>query len=783
MDKVGRNDPCPCNSGKKYKKCCGQGADAPVVRSPAVLDLGPLAALMRAHRYVELEERARSLLERHGNNGMLWKLLGTALFGQRKDHLPALEMAVQLLPNDPEAHTSLGNTFRARGRLDAAEACHRQAIAIRGDYAEAHNNLGSVLRDLGRVEDAQQSYACAIALKPDFAMAHDNSGIVLHMLGRAEEAIAAHRRALAAAPDFAEAHAHLGDALNGAGCLEEAAASYRRALMMKPEQADVLLKLANIQFTLARFDLAVTNYRRLLQLCPHLAEAHSNLGNALRECGDAHAAIESYRAALALQPDNAKIHNNLGNALLDVGRIEDAAGSYRRAIELESDYSKAHANLGTALRELGRLDQAAASLHRALELEPDSVEILISLAGLQRLLADGSRSESNLRRALELDPAASGALVALGELAADQGRFGEAEDLYRQAFALNADSAPAWAGIASVKKMSADDSAWAVEAQRLASKPLVPRVAAVLHFALGKYFDDIKDYEQAFSNFKRANEVLKTCGPPHDREQLAQMFEFTRQLYDEEFVTLARARGETSTLPVFIVGMPRSGTSLAEQILASHPEVFGAGELSYWKSASLAAAETALKDGPNPDLSARLAENYLKVLAALAPERTRIVDKMPGNFIHLGMIHSAMPGARIIHMRRNPIDTCLSMYFQNFQIAHAYTKDLHDLAHYYDEYHELMLHWKKVLPGGAILEVPYEALVEDPETWSRKMIDFVGLEWNPACLDFYQTDRTVGTFSRWQVRQRISRSSVQRWRNYEPFIAPLLRLAPIGAAA
>jgi tetratricopeptide (TPR) repeat protein len=783
MDKVGRNDPCPCNSGKKYKKCCGQGADAPAARTPALLDLGPLAVLMRAHRYAELEQSARSLLESHGNNGVLWKLLGTALYGQRKDHLPALEMAVQLLPNDPEAHTSLGNTLRARGRFDEAAACHRQAIAIRADYAEAHNNLGSVLRDLGRVDDAKESYARAIALKPDFAMAHDNLGIVLYMLGQAEEAMAAHRRALAMAPDFAEAHAHLGDALNGAGRLEEAAASYRRAVMMKPEQADVLLKLANIQFALGRFELAVTNYRRLLQLRPHLAEAHSNLGNALRECGQAQAAVESYRAALELQPDCSKIHNNLGNALLDVGRIEDAAGSYRRAIELEPDYTKAHANLGTALRELGRLDQAAASLHRALQLAPDSVEVLISLAGLQRLQADGVRSESNLRRALELDPAASGALVALGELAADKGRFGEAEDLYRQAFALNADSAPAWAGIASVKRMSADDSAWADEAQRLASKSLVPRVAAVLHFALGKYFDDIKDYEQAFANFRRANEVLKTCGPPHDREQLAQMFEFTRQLYDEEFVNLARARGEASTLPVFIVGMPRSGTSLAEQILASHPEVFGAGELSYWKSASLAAAEAALKDGPNPDLSARLAENYLKMLAALAPERTRIVDKMPGNFIHLGMIHSAMPDARIIHMRRNPMDTCLSMYFQNFQIAHSYTKDLHDLAHYYNEYQDLMLHWKKVLPAGAILEVPYEALVEDPETWSRKMIDFVGLEWNAACLDFYQTDRTVGTFSRWQVRQRISRSSVQRWRNYEPFIAPLLRLAPLGAAA
>jgi hypothetical protein len=175
------------------------------------------------------------------------------------------------------------------------------------------------------------------------------------------------------------------------------------------------------------------------------------------------------------------------------------------------------------------------------------------------------------------------------------------------------------------------------------------------------------------------------------------------------------------------------------------------------------------------------ARRYLQMLAEMAPGAARVVDKMPANFAHLGIIHAALPGARIIHMRRNPIDTCLSMYFQNFHIAHPYTNDLEDLAHYYEEYLRLMAHWHATLPAEAILDVPYEGLVQDPETWSRRMVEFTGLPWNEACLNFHQTSRSVSTFSKWQVRQKISTTSVERWRNYAAFIGPLLRFSE-GAA-
>ena len=720
----GRNDPCLCGSGKKYKKCCAQhavearGSDTQdITRIPAAAapDLTPLFALLAAGRNAELERDALGLLARHKDFGMLWKLLGAALFNQGKDALAALETAAKLLSRDPESQTNLGNVLRARGRLDEAVSCHRRAIALKPDYAEAHNNLGSALRDSKRPDQAVASYRQAISIKPDFAMAHMNLGDTLLALGR----------------------------------LDEAAWSYRRVLHFRPDSV----------------------------------EAHNNLGNALRDSGRLEEAAASYRCAVAIRPDYAKLHNNLGNALLDLGRIEEAVASYSRALELEPDFAKAHSNLGSAFRELAKLDEAEASYRRALAIRADSSEILTNLGVVQRLQGRADEAEASLRRALSIDPGATPTITSLAELYADRGQFAEAENLYKKAYAGHPESAQAWAGLAALRKMTSDDSAWIKEAQRIAQRPLRPRDEAHLRYAMGKFFDDVQDYEQAFVSYRRANEIAKAYSPPHDRQHLARTFEFTTRLYDREWLDRAKVTSNSSSRPIFIVGMPRSGTSLAEQILASHPAVFGAGELSFWKTASLQVGSAALESGFDGSVLAKLADEYLQLLTGLSLDASRVVDKMPANFAHLGMIHAALPNARFIHMRRNPIDTCLSIYFQNFHVAHSYANDLEDLAHYHHEYQLLMQHWRSILPPSAILEVPYEALVADQETWSRKMLDFVGLPWDPACIDFHQTNRRVSTFSKWQVRQKISKTSVERWRNYAPFVGPLMHLTDASAVA
>jgi hypothetical protein len=238
-----------------------------------------------------------------------------------------------------------------------------------------------------------------------------------------------------------------------------------------------------------------------------------------------------------------------------------------------------------------------------------------------------------------------------------------------------------------------------------------------------------------------------------------------------------RGSGNESARPVLVVGMPRSGTTLAEQILAAHPAVFGAGELLYWGSTAVRKAASQLIRGGAGKSLRDLADDYLRLLAIRSPEALRVVDKLPNNFIRLALIHAALPNARIIHMRRDPIDTCLSIYFQDFHVTNTFANSLDDLSHYYLEYLRLMAHWRSILPAERLLEVPYEGLTQDQEEWSRRMVEFIDLPWDPACLEYHRSERAILTFSKWQARQKIHRRSVERWRHYEPFIGPLLGLA------
>jgi tetratricopeptide (TPR) repeat protein len=367
-------------------------------------------------------------------------------------------------------------------------------------------------------------------------------------------------------------------------------------------------------------------------------------------------------------------------------------------------------------------------------------------------------------------------MVLLADINADRGQFAESEALFRRAISIAPELPEAWAGIARWRKMTNSDAPWLAEVQRIAGQRLRPPKEAYLRYALGKYFDDVQDFEQAFHNFRRANELAKLYAAKHDRRRLTLAVDRIINACDHTWALRLRVDAAASSRPVFIVGMPRSGTTLAEQILASHPSVFGAGELPFWEAASTIDGRRTPNDDASGSVLNKFADDYLQLLANLSPEALRVVDKMPGNFMFLGLIHSALPNAHIIHMRRDPIDTCLSIYFQHFQSAHSYTNDLEDLAHYYTEYLRIMKHWRSVLPYNSLLDVTYEGLVDDPQTWSRRMLEFVGLPWDSRCLEFHRTERTIITASKWQVRQKISRASVGRWRNYEKNIAPLMKL-------
>jgi tetratricopeptide (TPR) repeat protein len=506
------------------------------------------------------------------------------------------------------------------------------------------------------------------------------------------------------------------------------------------------------------------------RLMPEDAEVRSDLGTALRGVGRLEEAVGCYRRALEIEPRFAEAHNNLGGALRDLGRLEEAAQSYRRALEFKPDFATAHANLGDVLLAMGYLAAAESSCRRALELDPMYAEGHNNLGMTLRQQGRHAEAEASCRRALQIDPKLVAGIVLLGQLKTDRGEFTEAEELFRRALLLDRNSSEAWAGIAGLRKMTREgDADWMTGAQRLLERRLPVRQEIQLRYAMGKYFDDVREFEQAFAQYQRANELQRRHGAGHDRQGVSRAVDRIIEFYDREWVNRERGGTEGSGRAVLIVGMPRSGTTLTEQILASHPQVFGAGELSFWSGASTRFA--ALRD---EGLVGGLAKEYLQRLRELSGDAARVVDKMPDNFKHLGLICAALPQARIIHLRRSPIDTCLSIYFQDMHAAHSYANDLEDLAHYYGEYERLMNHWRAVLPEGVMLEVPYEKLTAEPEGWSRRIVEFVGLPWDAACLESHRTARTIITFSRWQARQKINTASVERWRNYQPFIAPLL---------
>ena len=632
---------------------------------------------------------------------------------------------------------------------------------------QAEINALAALVNAGRYAELEQSARQLLGLCPESGLTWQLLGVALRMQGK--DALAALLRAAQLSPQDAVSHNNLGNALAQIGRADEALSSYRRALALMPDFAEAHNNLGNVLLDLGRLDDALASYRQAIGIKPDYPEGHDNLGKALLRVGQPQDAAASFQRALALRPEYAEAHNNLGNALYDLGRVDDAIASYRRALAINADFAEAHNNVGTVLRGQGQLDEALASYRRALQIKPDFAEAHRNYGIAQRLQGHSAQAQASVLRALEIDPQSAATLAVMAELKADQGQFAEAEQLFRRAIAIEPLTSEAWVGISRLRTMTTGDAAWAAQAQAIAGRRLPPRREVLLRYALGKYFDDVQDFEQAFSQYQRANELTKLYRARHDRQRLTQAVDRIIHAFNKEWLGRTSIDAVTSARPVFIVGMLRSGTTLAEQILASHPAIHGAGELMFWNTAA---------QGPfSAGALAALANDYLRRLEDLSAGALRVVDKMPGNYLHLGLIHAVLPNARIIHMQRDPIDTCLSIYFQHFEAFHSYATDLADLAHHVEEYRRLMQHWRSTLPAERFLEVPYEGLVSDQEAWSRKMLEFIGLPWDPICIDFQNTKRTVITASKWQVRQKISNSSVGRWRNYAKFIGPLRHLA------
>lgn len=492
-------------------------------------------------------------------------------------------------------------------------------------------------------------------------------------------------------------------------------------------------------------------------------------------------ALESYQGLVNLDPRDPVVRNGLGVALAQLARYGEAEAELRRAIGIRPGYPEAHYNLAGVLQSTGRSNESEMPLRRALKLKPSYLDARISLGMTSILLGRLRDARDSFEKALRVAPRNARALVGVGQVEALEGRFAEAEATYRRALESEPSASYAWAALAWTRKLTPADSEWIKRAEEIADSGLTPIDEAALRFAIGKYYDDVGAYARAFCSYQSANELHKLRAEPYDREGRTHFVDDLVRGYTAEAIASARTTGGSdSQRPVFVVGMPRSGTSLVEQIIASHPAAWGAGELDFWHIVVREHEDTMRRELLEDSLRKKLAHEYLRVLAGHSADAPRVVDKAPVNADYLGLIHRVFPNARIINLQRDPIDVCLSCYFQQFPPSLNYTLDLSDLAHYYREHHRLVAHWRSVLPRDRLLDVPYSELTADQEGWTRRILEFIGLPWDPRCLEFHQTVRPVNTASVWQVRQKIYRTSIERWRHYEKFIGPLRGLADLS---
>ncbi|MGO9931088.1 MAG: tetratricopeptide repeat-containing sulfotransferase family protein [Steroidobacteraceae bacterium] len=490
-------------------------------------------------------------------------------------------------------------------------------------------------------------------------------------------------------------------------------------------------------------------------------------------------AIASYQEIVRLDPNSPQAHYDLGTMWLFCGRPAEAAASLKRAVELKPGFDSALGHLATALFQQGLESEALRAYRRLGRRADDPVQRLFYSAQALAMEGKPEEAEKELRRLLTRAPQMATARALLGEVLSNRGMFEEAERCLTQAVEA---FPPAFQQLTAVKRMTEADRSLVERMRVLAERPGLDLMSRInVHFALGKAYDDLGDYAEAMRSYEEANRLRAMSAPPN-RAALAAKYDSliaggAAEAFERARQALARPAAPGDDLPVFIVGMPRSGTTLIEQILSSHPAVAAGGELNFWGD-RLRGWDTA-KIGPaEVGALAKAARDYCAELRQIGPQALRVTDKRPWNFELLWFIRRALPDARIIHCRRHPVDTCLSIFFANFGARLDCACDRGGLVFYYRQYERLMRHWRHTLPADRFTEVEYETLIADREAETRRLIAFCGLDWDDACLKPERNGRVVNTASQWQARQPVYDTSIERWRRYEPWLGELRELMP-----
>jgi len=637
--------------------------------------------------------------------------------------------------------------LRSGNAESAAEVCERSLIMFPGDAnllcLLAKSNIA--LKQLDKVKSHLEE---AIKLFPDFAVAHETYGDFFLIIGRAQDARKAYEQAMRLDPTHATIH----DKIDRARQLESQIAEQMPAVRQQP-----------------------TPNRGM----PFAAEISKALQ--LERDGDPKSAEMIYRDILTKDPDHVEAARLLAKIAVTNKRYRDAEVFLKRALSKAPDYLRALVDLANVQRELDKFDDAVASAGRVVQLSPDRAESHMIYAGAIGMAGDHEKAIRAYEKALEIAPDKAGAMCAMAHHQKTIGLEAEAIASYRQAIATKSDHAEAYWSLANLKTFRFEDDEFDAMEVLLDRNDLPDESKSQIHNALGLEFESRRDFGHAFSHFEKCNSIRRHS-ESYDPIEIESTYGRMIALFDKDFLEKIDGAAPADVTPIFIVGLPRSGSTLIEQILASHSQVDGTHELGDL-SRVVQGARSKKRREQFPQQLANLATKEWAAIGTNYLERTKIfrgdapnfIDKNPNNFVYAGILKLAMPNAKIIDARRHPLDSCFGSYKQLFASGQPFSYDLTELGEYYLQYRRLMDHWHDVLPDF-VLEVNYEAVVADLDSQVRRILDFCGLPFEDACLRFHETERAIKTASSQQVRQPIYSSSVNLWRNYESQLEILVHI-------
>jgi tetratricopeptide (TPR) repeat protein len=668
--------------------------------------------------------------------------------------------------------------LQAQGELQKSEGLLRQILQNAPNFAPAIHLLGVIAHQSGKADMAMDLITKAIEINDQVPLFHANLGEMYRLKENLDKAIEHGEKAVVLDPGMASAHSNLGIAYYDKEDIDKARVCHEKALSIDNNLAPSLNNLGSISRKAEDAEKAMEYYHKAIAANPGYLEPMNNLGLVLIEKQRFAEAISPLTNAIQQNPNYADAQCNLGFTYSALDKHDKAFPCFQKALEIRPEYREALVGLTGVYMGLDMHQEAETTLKKALALDEDKAELQSMLAGIYNELALLDKADECYEKALELDPELVPAYMGRGHMLMEQGDFDKAEENFIKGQEFNEDRLGVHFAFTQLRKVTEDNEHFKALKEVEDVKALKNNEAINYYYALGKCHDDIGEHEKAFEYYIQGAKMKReTLGyDVNSNESLANQI---KAVFKPQLLDRLKVQGHDSNVPIFVLGMPRSGTTLTEQIIASHPDVYGAGELRDLKAIANRITSNGIKTFPtnlaglSPDVLKQVGEQYVAGLKARAPGSPHITDKMPGNFQLVGLIHLAMPNAKIVHVRRNPLDTCISCFTRLFRHNQNQSYDLYEQGRFYRDYYNLMQHWRDVLPEGAFYEVVYEDLVQDNENQTRALIEYCGLDWDDACLQSHKTKRTIKTASITQVRQPIYTSSLERWKRYDKFLDPL----------